>query len=414
MDVSYSQQFWIRQSSPTTKWLKKCFFTDTLNGWAVGDSGTIIHTSNAGQSWVIQNSGIIYPISNVFFLNKRLGWCIANSYESNGTRILKTTNSGGNWSYSIFPDTNTIYYTIFFLDSLTGYLGGQYGTIYKTINSGVNWTRCQIDSGLYATRAIYKFSFINPQSGFAAGGLFDAGGVIWKTTDYGAHWSSQYVSPEPIFDLYVIDSLRAIGSGGDYEYGTHVVKTYNRGVSWNYNSLQAFGVGYSMSFRTRKELWIALGYGPRIEQSTDTGNTFRSIPVPDTSGIYDIQFIDTLHGWAFGTYGAIYKFNSSVAYINPNTNTSPGEYLLFQNFPNPFNPKTKINYKLPITSYVKVIVYDILGRLIETLTDMKQNPGMYDIEWDGTKYPSGTYFYELTAKSEAGDFVQSKRMVMIK
>src|SRR5512138_3801720 len=80
-----AQQYWIRQPTPVTAWLYRCAFTDTLNGWAVGDSGTIVHTSNGGTNWEIQNSTINTFIEDVFFLNKRLGWAIANDYFFEGT-----------------------------------------------------------------------------------------------------------------------------------------------------------------------------------------------------------------------------------------------------------------------------------------------------------------------------------------
>src|SRR5438132_2459181 len=93
---SYSQQYWIQQPCPTTKLLTRLAFTDSLNGWAVGDSGVIIHTSNGGAGWSIQQSGISDPIEDVFFLNNFSGWAITNNFIINGTTILTTTNGGIN------------------------------------------------------------------------------------------------------------------------------------------------------------------------------------------------------------------------------------------------------------------------------------------------------------------------------
>lgn len=392
-----------------------CAFADSLNGWAAGDSGVIIHTSDAGQNWTLQNSGISDPVSSIFFLNERLGWGISNSYSRYGTTILHTTNGGGNWTYSFYPDTLLWLTSIYYLDSLTGYLGGQYGTILKTTNSGSNWNRCAIDTGAYSNRTIYRFIFINPGSGLAAGGVMDAGGVVWKTVDSGLHWVSRYVSPEPIYDMILIDPVRAIGSGGDFDFGAAVIKTMDNGNSWNYRILDIFGIGYSLSARTRNEIWVATGYGSYWGVSRDTGVTYQALPIPDTSGIFAVIFTDSLHGWAFGNNGAIYKYNTEAIGIRPNSTMVPVRYNLYQNYPNPFNPATKIKFDIPSNvrtkmSNVKLAVYDILGKEISVLIDSDLSPGAYEFQFDGTNYASGIYFYRL----ESGSIILSRRMVILK
>lgn len=86
-------------------------------------------------------------------------------------------------------------------------------------------------------------------------------------------------------------------------------------------------------------------------------------------------------------------------------------FNLSQNYPNPFNPKTKINYDIPNNSYVKLIVYDILGReVIRVVNNEFKQPGRYMVEFNGTNFASGVYFYRI----EAGDYVNSKKMVLVK
>jgi len=94
------------------------------------------------------------------------------------------------------------------------------------------------------------------------------------------------------------------------------------------------------------------------------------------------------------------KLNSSVV----------TEYSLSQNFPNPFNPKTVISYELPVTGNAKLKVFDVLGNEVAVLVNEKQNPGSYSVEFDGSSFASGVYFYKLTA----GDFVETKRMILLK
>lgn len=95
----------------------------------------------------------------------------------------------------------------------------------------------------------------------------------------------------------------------------------------------------------------------------------------------------------------------SVANIN-----IPKEFSLSQNYPNPFNPLTKINYSVSQNITVTLKVYDILGRLVKTLVNEYQNAGNYTVTFDGSGLASGIYFYKI----EAGDYVQSKKMVLVK
>jgi hypothetical protein len=81
-----------------------------------------------------------------------------------------------------------------------------------------------------------------------------------------------------------------------------------------------------------------------------------------------------------------------------------------QNFPNPFNPVTKIYYELPKTSSVELNVYDVLGNRIETLVNRENTAGSHEIEFTATGLTSGIYFYRL----KAGNFVDIKKMILIK
>jgi len=98
----------------------------------------------------------------------------------------------------------------------------------------------------------------------------------------------------------------------------------------------------------------------------------------------------------------------------------PNEYMLYQNYPNPFNPNTKFRFSLPNPSKggaqdVKIIVYDVLGREVQTLVNEQLQPGTYEVEFpassgDESNFASGIYYYSL----ETGYFKDSKKMVLIK
>jgi hypothetical protein len=95
------------------------------------------------------------------------------------------------------------------------------------------------------------------------------------------------------------------------------------------------------------------------------------------------------------------------------TSILPVSYNLSQNYPNPFNPVTKINYELPKDSKVKLVIYDILGREIKTLVNELKQAGRYTIEFNGTQYASGVYFYRIQVE-EGNAYTSVKKMVLIK
>lgn len=96
--------------------------------------------------------------------------------------------------------------------------------------------------------------------------------------------------------------------------------------------------------------------------------------------------------------------------VNGISSIIPEKYILHQNFPNPFNPSTKIRFELPKSSYVKLLIYDILGCEITKLVNEKLVAGCYETEWDGNRFASGVYFYKLVTK----EFSETKRMILLK
>jgi len=106
--------------------------------------------------------------------------------------------------------------------------------------------------------------------------------------------------------------------------------------------------------------------------------------------------------------------NSNPVKTFPTTSVAEGiiqkTFSLQQNYPNPFNPSTTIKYSIPKQSYVTLKVYDILGREVAALVNEKKPAGVYEINWNASKLSSGVYFYQL----KAGEFIQTKKMILIK
>lgn len=104
------------------------------------------------------------------------------------------------------------------------------------------------------------------------------------------------------------------------------------------------------------------------------------------------------------TYGSI------TLGITQTSNEIPEGFTLEQNYPNPFNPSTKIKFSIPVKDKVKLIVLDQLGRTIYNLVDEELSPGTYEYDFRSNSLSSGVYYYRL----EAGQFVETRRMVLVK
>ncbi len=111
-----------------------------------------------------------------------------------------------------------------------------------------------------------------------------------------------------------------------------------------------------------------------------------------------------------GTTAPPTRFTFTITGVGNNISSLPSEFKLHNNFPNPFNPVTKIKFDLPKSSIVKLTVYDILGREIASILNGNLEAGYYEINFDGSKLASGIYFYKI----QASDFTDVKKMILNK
>ncbi|HEY6437779.1 MAG TPA: T9SS type A sorting domain-containing protein, partial [Ignavibacteriaceae bacterium] len=390
-------------------------FVDSLTGWAAGEAGTIIRTTDGGDSWDVQNSTVQTFIVDIFFINKNLGWAltIKDEFPFNSV-ILKTTNGGDIWSAENFADSSQYLRTIFFFDSLNGFVGGTY--IGYTSDGGNKWTGAEIDSNMVSDFPVYNFRFFNRQFGYACGGFIDRVGVIWRTTNSGFNWNAQGVSVDEVFDVYILDSIKAVSLSGDPEglFPISKITTTNSGETWNNEALSFFGLSFAFDFRTYNEGWSASGY--KFLLTTNRGESWSEFETPDSAVIYDLQFTDARNGYAVGDNGVVLKFNPTLVGIE-NDLKLPGEFNLYQNYPNPFNPSTNIRFSISSASggeFVSLKVYDVLGNEIAILINEEKIPGDYEVEFNTSSISplpsSGIYFYKL----KSGNFIQTKKMIYLK
>jgi len=241
-----------------------------------------------------------------------------------------------------------------------------------------------------------------------------------------------------------------------------VYRSYNYGITWdNYTPIYDFT--YALACGDEKEVFAAFSYTDTesgVYHSTNSGNNWfkfglqNLVPVGlafdkknvllaaveadwnnANVGLY-MTYVDSVKWVHFGdnlknvacrsvyilpsgyalvgsSGGSIYRSQS----ILPNKVTSVDKpklnvasYSLSQNYPNPFNPSTEINYTIPKLSFVNIIIYNAIGMEVSQLINQQQSSGTYSVTWEPDNLPSGIYFYKITA----GDFVQTRKMILLK
>ena len=399
---------------------------------------SFVLSSICNSQWILQLSGSARDLYGIDMIDENTGFI---SSDGSG-RILKTTNGGINWiGYS--EPTNDQYNAISFINALTGLAVGPPGLVLRTNNGGINWSVIIRQGG-----DMGPVQFVTPDVAYAAGddiikstdggmswsviwhgsilsqyqGLYftdeNTGtvvgrpGLIITTTNGGISWIQRTMNlpvqfgDSTLFDVYYADSQTGYACGNN----GITMKTTNRGVNWIY-----YPSGSNIAFRAIKFFNLNTGYCVgqmgRIIKSTNGGVNWIQQTSPSTEPLSYIDLINPNFGWIVGFNGEIlYSSNAGIVWIDPLSSEIPNSYSLFQNFPNPFNPETKINFSIKEKSFVKITVYDVLGKELEKLVNEELAPGTYQTNFNGSRYNSGIYFYRLTTDK----FIETKKMILIK
>jgi len=416
---AFPQGTWDRIDVQTTQNLRSVCFVDNLYGWVVGDSGTILHTTDGGNSWIQQDSPVENDIIYVFFLNRNLGWASAYNFTipPYGTILLKTTNGGAEWTSTLYHQENIFITCIHYFDSLTGWMGGKPHALVKTTDGGINWTQAAIDTSTLAFFPVLKLAFLNEEVGYACGGMFDIAGVIWRTHNGGDLWYAINPSQAPadeVHSLYIFDELNVMGCGGDpdYGYGVGMIRSTDGGITWNYDEIGVQGIAFDLDFRTPSQAWSPLGPLQKLIFSLDSGATWTEIPTLDNLAIFDITFTDSLNGCAVGDAGAILKYKPSVQPGIPPFPNFTDKGITCKMFPNPTKGNLKLEIRNLRSGFVSIHLYSLLGDKVARMVNEELAPGIHSFSFDAEKenLSPGVYLYQLQVDGVVRD--QGKLIVI--
>ena len=187
-------------------------------------------------------------------------------------------------------------------------------------------------------------------------------------------------------------------------------------ITWQLKNVPVAGsyeiaFGYRLAYDTPKSQYINVN-GVRVTELVFNGNTNvwleKKLTVNLVQGVNAIQ-MQMSWGWMHVDYLAV---PASLVTSVETIAELPQSFSLQQNYPNPFNPETVISYLLPVNSLVVLKIYDLLGREVATLVNETQTAGIHRSTFNSLHYSlsSGVYFYTL----KAGDFVESKKMILLK
>ena len=246
---------------------------------------------------------------------------------------------------------------------------------------------------------------------------------IVKFNSSGARiWATYYggSSKDGAFDNYRFGEIICTDSSGNL-YITGETESTNFPTqtlpgAYNQTTLAGYRNAFILKFNSNcARIWATYYGGSYGEEGkgicTDnsnnlyvTGYTTGDFPTQTLSGAYN----QTTYGGSADAF--ILKFSPTPIGIKNTSNEIPTKYSLQQNYPNPFNPSTNIKFNIKKTSVTKLIIYDALGREINTLVNEKLGAGSYEVDWNASGYPSGVYFYKLVSE----EYVDVKKMLLVK
>jgi photosystem II stability/assembly factor-like uncharacterized protein len=406
--------------------------------WAVGGAGTFALTTNGGSTWT---GGTITGATSLFFYS--VGAVDANTAYAVGANdatfldgsIYKTTNGGLNWTLQYYNqeaffdgiavwDANNL---VAFSDPVDSTF-----LVVRTTNGGSNWIVVPATNIPNSLPNEYGYSVggsaITTQG--TSNAWFGTAGAaadrVFRTTDRGVSWSFAVtpLTPDTVYGTgisgitfkdanngYAISENQPVA---DTIINQNIARTTDGGLTWTLVStgLQVANDPFSIAYIPGTNTIVVVGDGSGC--STNNGATWATISAPTPNYIFHgLSFLSATTGWATADVdtagGFIFRYSGTLA-VPVQGSPSEKKFALQQNYPNPFNPSTTISFTIPNAAVVSLKVYDVLGREVATLINGRLAAGTHESIFNASKLSSGVYFYKL----QAGDFVQTKKMLLVK
>ena len=416
---SFAQEGW-NNTAPagTYPGLFGVYALDTDNVWVVGENGTLIKTTDGGINWINVPNNFTRNIKCIEFINSDTGW-IAGAISGSGDDdlIFRTTDSGNSWELQ--PLSSGVVVRLFDIEFIKdtpnepvhGFLAGGLASVFRSNDYGITWEDL---SGNCGEGNFWACSFADKNTGWFVGYQSTSNpATIMRTTDGGMTFEAQ-INPttnpvQPLRSVCFSNNQNGIAVG---LVGT-ILFTSDGGTNWE--ARPNSGYRWNSVFLSETGKAWAVGNSGRIAFSTDWGYTWDAQHSDVTCELWEVYFINENEGWIVGGGGGLpgvilHTTNGGVITDVDDEISTVREFVLDQNYPNPFNPSTKIQYSIPQPNNVVIKIFNVLGKEVETLVNEEKPGGAYEITWNTENFPSGVYFYQLTA----GKFIETKKMILMK
>jgi photosystem II stability/assembly factor-like uncharacterized protein len=411
--VGYSQYSgsWQMQAFPVHR-VRCVKSTSSLVAWAAGTS--IYRTTNGGSLWT--DIGHNNVTGEVFTIDAIDGdTAFVTTTPSSTTFIYKTSDGGSTWQ-QVFSQSGGFIDGIHMFDRREGVaigdpVGGKW-TIAKTTDGGTSWAR--ISNEPVQINGEWGLDRLITYAGSSCI-WFTSGkdGRIYRSSNRGESWDTIKTPWGGASYLSFSDSLHGFISNLNTPNGKQGAVTRDGGNTWSTFTLPV--PTYAVFDKDTTDLWI--GSGSEIHHSSDFGTSWTK-EFTANHDIADLSFANnglSLSGWAVGWIsgvdtGGISGYTGTVTDVSVQSLDLPRQSSLSQNYPNPFNPSTTIHYALSNSEEINITVFTLLGEPLEVLVDGRQEAGTHEVNFNGSPYPSGVYFYRI----QAGHFTEVKKLLFIR
>lgn len=326
MQNAYSQGWTWQNPSVNGNNLMSIEMVNASTGYAAGNAGTVVKTTNNGVTWTTMYTGTATHIYSIDFVDINIGYASG----INGL-ILKTIDGGNSWD-SLGTATNASLYNLEFLNTNTGYASGSSGTVIKTTDAGATWVT-QVTPN---STALFAMDFVDVNTGYASGNL----AFVFKTTDGGANWTLATTMPGgyAVFGMHFINADTGIATNMLSE----ALKTTDGGQTWSVQSLDDEYYPYlrSVYFVDENTGYIAGGedefiYAGYIYKTTNGGDNWERQLLSMGSYFFDIYFTSANNGMAVGESGEIFKTTNGGVNWVPLKSAATTSSLNAVHFPTP-------------------------------------------------------------------------------